>query len=187
MGPQFRFHILQRRKLRSWNTGNLLKVARWGSDRLQGWNSELLKSKICALASISHWPPRMNLDALKNLPQTVKNLPQNYGKTCTCMCVCVCKHTGFPGGSVGKESACNAGDTRDVGSIPGLGRSLGKGHGSPLEKPKDRGALRVTVQRVTKSQTWPKRLSTDTHMYTLFRVFVCVCTHVYVHVCFGSL
>ena len=31
---------------------------------------------------------------------------------------------GFPGGSVDKESACNAGDTRDMGSIPGSGRSL---------------------------------------------------------------
>ena len=29
---------------------------------------------------------------------------------------------GFPGGSVGKEPACNAGDTGDMGSIPGLGR-----------------------------------------------------------------
>ena len=36
---------------------------------------------------------------------------------------------GFPGGSVGKESACNVGD---VGSIPGLGRSSGGGHGNPL-------------------------------------------------------
>jgi len=31
----------------------------------------------------------------------------------------------FPGGSVGKGSTCNAGDTGDVGSIPGLGRSPG--------------------------------------------------------------
>ena len=36
---------------------------------------------------------------------------------------------GFPGGSDGKESACNAGD---LGSIPGLGRSPGGGHGYPL-------------------------------------------------------
>ena len=39
---------------------------------------------------------------------------------------------GFPGGSVGKESACNVGD---VGSIPGLGRSSGGGHGNPLQYP----------------------------------------------------
>ena len=37
---------------------------------------------------------------------------------------------GFPGGSVGKESACNAGD---LGLIPGLGRSPGGGHGNPLQ------------------------------------------------------
>ena len=48
----------------------------------------------------------------------------------------------FPGGSDSKESACNAGDP---GSIPGSGRSLGGGHGNPLqysclESPTDRGA-----------------------------------------------
>ena len=37
---------------------------------------------------------------------------------------------GFPGGSDSKESACNA---RDLGSIPGLGRSLGGGHGTTLQ------------------------------------------------------
>ena len=37
---------------------------------------------------------------------------------------------GFPGGSDGKESACNAGDR---GSIPGSGRSPGEGNGNPLE------------------------------------------------------
>ena len=36
----------------------------------------------------------------------------------------------FPGGSAGKESACN---TRDPGSIPGLGRSSGKGKGYSLQ------------------------------------------------------
>ena len=39
---------------------------------------------------------------------------------------------GFPNGSVGKESACNAGDTGDAGSIPGLGRSPGGGNDNPL-------------------------------------------------------
>ena len=50
-------------------------------------------------------------------------------------------YVGFPGGSDGKESACNAGDP---GLIPGLGRSLGEGNGNPLqysclENPIDRG------------------------------------------------
>ena len=39
---------------------------------------------------------------------------------------------GFPGGSVGKGSACNAGD---LGSIPGLGGSPGEGKGYPLQFP----------------------------------------------------
>ena len=39
---------------------------------------------------------------------------------------------GFPGGSDGKESACNAGD---LGSIPGSGRTPGGGHGNPLQYP----------------------------------------------------
>ena len=37
---------------------------------------------------------------------------------------------GFPGGSDGKESVCNMGD---LGTIPGLGRSAGEGHGNPLQ------------------------------------------------------
>ena len=62
----------------------------------------------------------------------------------------------FPGGSDGKESACNAGD---LGSIPGLGRSPGEGHGYPLQyscpvNPLDRGAWQAAVHGVAKSQTW---------------------------------
>ena len=49
----------------------------------------------------------------------------------------------------------NAGDVRDVGSIPGLGRSLGEGHGNPfqyscLENPMDRGAWWAIVYGVAK-------------------------------------
>ena len=52
---------------------------------------------------------------------------------------------GLPGGVVVKNPPANAGDIRDVGSIPGLGRSLGGGHGNPLqysclENSVDRGA-----------------------------------------------
>ena len=58
-----------------------------------------------------------------------------------------CPHT-----SVGKESACNAGD---LGSIPGLGRSPGEGNGNPLQysslgNPMVRGVWRATVHGVSR-------------------------------------
>ena len=67
---------------------------------------------------------------------------------------------GFPGGSDGKESACNV---EDLGLISGLGRSPGRGHGNPLqysclENPHGQRSLAVTVHRVTKSQTQLKQL-----------------------------
>ena len=40
---------------------------------------------------------------------------------------------GFPGGSVVKNSPANAGDTKDVGLIPGSGRSPGGGNSNPLQ------------------------------------------------------
>ena len=74
---------------------------------------------------------------------------------------------GFPCGSVGKESDCNV---RDLGSVPGLGRSPGEGNGNPLqysclENSMDRGAWQAIVCRVAKSQT---RLS-DFHFHFTFR------------------
>ena len=42
------------------------------------------------------------------------------------------KERHFPGSASGKESACNAGDTTDVGLIPGSGGSPGEGSGNPL-------------------------------------------------------
>ena len=63
-----------------------------------------------------------------------------------------------------KNLPTNAGDLRDLGSIPGLGRSPGGGNGSPLwysclENPMDRGAWWATVHGVTKSRTRLKQLS----------------------------
>ena len=57
-----------------------------------------------------------------------------------------------------KNPPPNAGDIRDVGSIPGLGRSTGGGHDNPLQyvclgNPLDGGAWRSTVHGVTKSRT----------------------------------
>ena len=55
----------------------------------------------------------------------------------------------------GKESTCNAGDSGDAGSIPGLRRSPGEGNGTPLQysclgNPMDRGAGRAAAHGVTK-------------------------------------
>ena len=57
-----------------------------------------------------------------------------------------------------KNPPTNAGDIRNIGSIPGLGRSPGGGHGKPLqysclENPMDRGGWWATVYKVTKCQT----------------------------------
>ena len=62
------------------------------------------------------------------------------------------KVMGFPHSSVGKSSACNAGDP---GSIPGLGRSPGEENGSPLqysclENPMDKGDWQATVHRIVR-------------------------------------
>ena len=64
------------------------------------------------------------------------------------------KDDSFPGGSVGKESVCYAGDP---GLIPGSGISSGEGNGNPLqysclENSMDRGAWQATVHGVTKSR-----------------------------------
>ena len=73
----------------------------------------------------------------------------------------ICIHiadSGFPSGATAKESTYNAEDARDLGSIPGLGRSPGGGDGnrfqySCLENPMDRGAWWVTAHRVIESDT----------------------------------
>ena len=65
-----------------------------------------------------------------------------------------------------KNLPANAGDVRDLGLIPGLGRSPGVGNGNPfqyacLENPTVRGAWWATVHGVTKSQTGLKQLGTQ--------------------------
>ena len=62
---------------------------------------------------------------------------------------------GFPDGSAGKESTCNAGN---MGSMPESGRSPGGGNDNPpqyscLENPMDRGGWWATVRGIAKSQT----------------------------------
>ena len=65
-----------------------------------------------------------------------------------------------------KNLPANAVDIKDSGSIPGLGRSPGRGNGnlfqySCLQNPVDRGTLWATVHMVAKSWRWLKRLNTE--------------------------
>ena len=79
---------------------------------------------------------------------------------------------GFPGGSMVKNLPADAGDVGDTGSIPGLERSPGGGHGNPLqyfcwENAMDRQACQATVHGAAKSQTGLKWLQSDrTHACT---------------------
>ena len=73
----------------------------------------------------------------------------------------------FSGGSDDKEFACNAGD---LGSIPGLGRSPGGGHGNPfqyscLENPMDRGAWWATIHGA--AQNWMLLKQPSMHSITI--------------------
>ena len=82
---------------------------------------------------------------------------------------------GLPSGSDVKEPACNAGD---LGSIPGLERSPGGGHGntlqySCLENPMDRGAWRAMIHRVEiirlkDKQSDSKRVNVHDFLYLKF-------------------
>ena len=71
-----------------------------------------------------------------------------------------------------KNPPASAGDIRDTGSIPGLGRSPGEGNGNPLqysclEYPMDTGAWQATVHRVRKNWTQLKQLSTHTRIVNM--------------------
>ena len=116
---------------------------------------------------------------LLTLPSTSASCP-----ILSCLYTCTPVHTqwthghtlafkGFPGGSDGKESACNMGD---LGLIPGFGRSPGEGTGYPLQysglkNSMDRGGWQTIVHGVTKSRT---QLS-DFHFHTFFQYFVKIC------------
>ena len=77
---------------------------------------------------------------------------------------------GFSDSSVGKESACNAGD---LGSIPGSGRSPGEGNGNPLlysclENSMDRGAWWATVHGGHKESGMIEQLNNNKKLNIIF-------------------
>ena len=76
---------------------------------------------------------------------------------------------GFPGGSAGKESACNPGD---LGSIPGLGRSLGEGKGYPLQHFGLENFMDCIVHGVAKSQTQMRDFHFKDHFNTFGKLLM---------------
>ena len=77
----------------------------------------------------------------------------------------------FLRGSVGKNLSTNAGDTGNVGLIPGVGRSPRGGNSTPLqysclENPRDGGAWWAAVYGVAQSRTRLKRLSRSSSQYS---------------------
>ena len=86
---------------------------------------------------------------------------------------------GFPGGSEGRASACNAGD---LGPIPRSGRSLGEGNSNPhqychLENSMDRGALLATVHGVSKSRTQLSNFTSLLYSGSLWFLFIVEVPH----------
>ena len=72
----------------------------------------------------------------------------------------------------GKESTCNAGDSGDVGSIPGSGRSPGEGNGNPvqyscLENSVDGGAWKAAVHGVAEGRTQLSDFTFTFHFHAL--------------------
>ena len=68
---------------------------------------------------------------------------------------------GFAGGSAGKESACNM---RDLGLIPGLGKSPGEGNDNPLQYSGLENFVGYTVPEVAKSWTRLSNFDFDFHL-----------------------
>ena len=79
-----------------------------------------------------------------------------------------------------KTLLANAGDVREVGLIPGSIRSLGGGHGNPLqysclENPHGENILGITVHEVTMSQTQLSDYAQHTHMNSYNHVLFLLC------------
>ena len=78
---------------------------------------------------------------------------------------------GFPGGTVVDNLSANAGDTRDVGLIPGSGRSPGGGNGKLLQysypdSPMEGRDCRAVVHGITQSWTRLKQLNSNNSWFT---------------------
>ena len=138
-------------------------------------------SSLCCPAA-SHQPSILHMAvhaALPIWPTLLSPTPPCSLVHSLCLRLCSCPAnrfiSGLPRWLSSKEAPCHAGAARDVGSIPGLGRSPGGGNGnslqySCLENSMDRGAWQATVHGVAKSQTQLRDWTTT--IYTLIH-YIC--------------
>ena len=111
-----------------------------------------------ALGTISPWSPNEDRNqetsrgpkAYQTPKPTFVPLPHQGQDTPFLFLLFALITKGFPGGSAGKESTCNAGD---LGSIPGSGRSPGEGKGYPLQYSGLENSMDCIVHGITESQT----------------------------------
>ena len=144
------------------------------SDVIYYFSSKLWRKSICSLyfrTSVITYTLRGQLIHFsRNKTKKTKFCPcwlrNRHAQTYyfTLFCIYLYTFLGFPGGSAGKETDCNAGDPS---LIPRLGRSPGEGNGyllqcSGLENSKDREAWWATVHGVAKSWTG----LSDSHLLT---------------------
>ena len=128
----------------------------------------LLFMELCSHSSILHFyhPQRNTLDFSRNVPTLPLPSPSPWQTRISCAGQYwpvsveiflfwifhrngIRRYGGFPGGSAGKESACNAGD---LGLIPGLGRSPGEAEGYPLQSSGLENSTDSLVHGFTESQ-----------------------------------
>ena len=127
----------------------------YGDDNGAFWKTEKVAESCILNFPSSYW------NYFKKSLQSEKK----HSKSASLAWLCFTSGEGsFPGGTYGKEFTVSAGDKRDMGSIPRLGRSPGGGHRNPLQyswwgNPMDREAWQAAVHRVAKSWTWLKWLS----------------------------
>ena len=145
-----------------WRTGKPGVLQATGSQRVRNdWvtelNGSLVKQRV------------LNKCFFLHMPFFILKKSQKPNRNQWLMCPIVFK-PGFPGGTSGKEPACQCRRHREVDSIPGLGRSPRRGHGNPpqyfcLKNSMERGAWWATVHRVSNSQTQLKQLSMHAHSF----------------------
>ena len=139
-------------------TLNLTMLCFWNTTTGQ-WHEENSKRwiKLCATnTALEAWSVQYvgELDGRRTRARGCHIFPKQTGTPCTQWLS-------------GKEPACGAGDTGDASSIPGSGRSPGRGHGNPLqysclENPHRQSSLMGYRPGITKSQTRMKWLSSST-------------------------